>query len=271
MQTYFTIGQLAALFDVKIPTLRYYDEIGLLTPAKVDATSHYRYYSTAQFERLSTIKYFRALGVSLPAIADFFAARDLPKLKQLLHQQQAMVAEQLATLQVIDQRVTARLTQIEQAEQAQLGVPQLVTLAPQPVLYLRQAYTAQDDIELVIAKLRERYDLAQDVFLGKITLSLSVAELTVSHFDQYSGILLAFEPGDQPRTGQQLLPGGSALQLTFAGTHQQAGPYYEQLLAVCRDHHWRLRAAALETALIDYGITDDVSQSVTRIQLPITT
>jgi len=270
MPPYFTIGQLAKLFDVKIPTLRYYDELGLLTPAKVDPETHYRYYSTAQFERLSTIKYFRALGVSLPAIADFFAARDLPKLKQLLHQQQVTVSQQMATLQAIDQRVTARLTQIDQAEQAQLGVSQLVTLPARPVLALRQTYTAQDDIELVIAKLRQRYDLAQDVFLGKITLSLAVSALKAGQYDQYTGILLAFEPGDQPHQGQQILPGGPALQVIFAGTHQQAGPYYDRLLATCRQQHWSLRAPALETALIDYGITDDVSQSVTRIQLPVT-
>ena len=77
MTTDFSIGQLAQLFDIPVATLRYYDEIGLLTPARVNPHSHYRYYGTPQFERLSTIKYLRALGLPLATIADFFAAREL--------------------------------------------------------------------------------------------------------------------------------------------------------------------------------------------------
>ncbi|VDG20008.1 MerR family transcriptional regulator [Lactiplantibacillus mudanjiangensis] len=268
MPPYFTIGQLADLFDMKVPTLRYYDELGLLKPAKVDPHSHYRYYSTAQFERLSTIRYFRALGVGLPAIADFFAAREIPKLKQLLKTQQAQVQQQLTTLQAIDQRLTNRLAQLDQAEHLPLNVVQTVTLPPRPSVYLRQNYTPQADIELVIAKLRERYALSQQVFLGKIALTLSATALKNAQFDHYDGILLLFEPGDQLLTNQQVA-GGTYLQLAFAGTHQNAAPAYQQLLASVVQNDWQLNGAAIETALIDYGITDDVSQSVTLIQLPV--
>lgn len=88
MTTDFSIGQLAQLFDIPVATLRYYDEIGLLTPARVNPHSHYRYYGTPQFERLSTIKYLRALGLPLATIADFFAARELSKLTSMLTTQQ---------------------------------------------------------------------------------------------------------------------------------------------------------------------------------------
>ena len=61
----FTIGEMADLFGINIRTLRYYDEIGILHPETADPDTGYRYYSTRQFERLNTIKYLRALGVSL--------------------------------------------------------------------------------------------------------------------------------------------------------------------------------------------------------------
>ncbi|GAB7170030.1 hypothetical protein TUA1478L_20260 [Lactiplantibacillus plantarum] len=46
---------------------------------------------------------------------------------------------------------------------------------------------------------------------------------------------------------------------------------YRQLLADCRARGWHVAGTAIETALIDYGITDQVAQSVTQIQLPIKT
>jgi DNA-binding transcriptional MerR regulator len=57
MKEYFTIGEISKLFQVKIATLRYYDEIGLLRPEFTDEKTNYRYYSTQQFERLNSIKY----------------------------------------------------------------------------------------------------------------------------------------------------------------------------------------------------------------------
>ena len=56
MKDLFTIGEIAKLFEINIRTLRYYDEINLLKPERIDPNSKYRYYSTKQFERLNTIK-----------------------------------------------------------------------------------------------------------------------------------------------------------------------------------------------------------------------
>ena len=61
----FTIGEIGKLFHMNIRTLRYYDAAGLLKPEKTDPDTGYRYYSTKQFERLNTIKYLRALDLSL--------------------------------------------------------------------------------------------------------------------------------------------------------------------------------------------------------------
>ena len=44
----FSIGEFARLGTVSVRTLRHYDEIGLLRPAKVDPHSGYRYYSASQ-------------------------------------------------------------------------------------------------------------------------------------------------------------------------------------------------------------------------------
>lgn len=71
MKNLFTIGEMAELFGINIRTLRYYDGIGILRPETTDPETGYRYYSTRQFERLNTIKYLRALGVSLKKISLF--------------------------------------------------------------------------------------------------------------------------------------------------------------------------------------------------------
>lgn len=46
------IGGFSKLSFVSIKTLRYYDELGLLKPVRVDDSTGYRYYSAGQSPRL---------------------------------------------------------------------------------------------------------------------------------------------------------------------------------------------------------------------------
>ena len=59
------IGEFSKLVQVPVPTLRYYDQVGLLKPVEVDRFTGYRYYSASQLPRLNRIR----LGFSLEQIA----------------------------------------------------------------------------------------------------------------------------------------------------------------------------------------------------------
>ena len=65
---YLTIGQFAALTDISRPSLRRYDEAGLLRPALVDEETGYRYYSPGQVDVAETIRLLRDLQVPLADI-----------------------------------------------------------------------------------------------------------------------------------------------------------------------------------------------------------
>lgn len=65
----YTIQKLRQLAGVSTRTLRYYDEFGLLKPARINS-SGYRIYGPAEIERLQQILFYRELGVSLEHIRD---------------------------------------------------------------------------------------------------------------------------------------------------------------------------------------------------------
>lgn len=64
-----SIQDVARLARISSRTLRHYDAIGLLTPARVGSNG-YRYYERDQLLRLQHILLLRELGVGLPAIAE---------------------------------------------------------------------------------------------------------------------------------------------------------------------------------------------------------
>ncbi len=65
----FKIGEFSKLTQVSIRMLRYYDETGLLTPAKTDPWTGYRMYSAEQIPVLNRIIYLRDSGFQVSEIA----------------------------------------------------------------------------------------------------------------------------------------------------------------------------------------------------------
>ncbi|MEH7417796.1 MerR family transcriptional regulator [Neobacillus drentensis] len=65
----YTVQKLASLAGISTRTLRYYDEIGILKPARINS-SGYRIYGQAEVDRLQQILFYRELDVSLDKIKD---------------------------------------------------------------------------------------------------------------------------------------------------------------------------------------------------------
>lgn len=69
----YTVQKLGELAGISTRTLRYYDEIGILKPARINS-SGYRIYSQAEVDRLQQILFYRELGVSLDSIKNIITA-----------------------------------------------------------------------------------------------------------------------------------------------------------------------------------------------------
>lgn len=72
-----TIGKLGAASGVKVPTIRYYEQIGLLPGAERSAGNQ-RLYTRAVQDRLAFIRHARDLGFTLEAIRDLLGLSDRP-------------------------------------------------------------------------------------------------------------------------------------------------------------------------------------------------
>lgn len=71
------IGKLAAATGVKIPTIRFYEEIGLL-PAPPRTASDRRMYDDEAERRLSFIRHARQLGLDLDSVRSLLDLSDHP-------------------------------------------------------------------------------------------------------------------------------------------------------------------------------------------------
>lgn len=73
----YTIGQLAGMTGCKVPTIRYYEQIGLL-PEPRRSAGNQRLYGPAHLQRLGFVRHCRELGFSQAAVRELFALTDHP-------------------------------------------------------------------------------------------------------------------------------------------------------------------------------------------------
>ncbi len=101
----FQIGELAGLLDLSPRTIRYYEEIGLLTSVR-RMEGGKRIYTSDDLRRLRFIKKLKALGLTLAEMQELEAAylkhrtnrTVLPRLVELLDRRIAEIDERIETL-----------------------------------------------------------------------------------------------------------------------------------------------------------------------------
>lgn len=102
----FSIGELSKRTKVKVPTIRYYEEMGLLVEAERTAGNQRRY-DKAGLERLSFIRHARDLGFSIEAILSLIELQEHPD-------RSCEAADKIATSQLVD--VRAKIKQLKALE-----------------------------------------------------------------------------------------------------------------------------------------------------------
>jgi effector-binding domain-containing protein len=108
------IGDFSKLARVTIKSLRYYDELGLLKPVKVDQFNGYRYYEASQLTHLYRIIALKDMGLSLEEISRLLQENvSIAHILDLLHIKQNEQKQKLEAETERLKRVEEWLIQVE--------------------------------------------------------------------------------------------------------------------------------------------------------------
>lgn len=101
-----SIGDLSRRTGVKIPTIRYYEQMGLIEPPE-RSEGNQRRYSRRELERLSFIRHARDLGLNIEAIRELIELSAHPEqpcahADRIAEEQLQAVREKIAKLQRLE-------------------------------------------------------------------------------------------------------------------------------------------------------------------------
>jgi len=113
------IGEFASAAGTNLRTLRYYEELGLITPA-LRSDGGFRYYRPTDVNRVLLIRDLQELGLQLEKIRELMGSRHrteercamLERVRTALNEHAALLAERMRTLESQRERVSVALEQL---------------------------------------------------------------------------------------------------------------------------------------------------------------
>ncbi len=127
----YSIGELSKRCQVKVPTIRYYEEIELLdTPGRTAGGQ--RRYPQSAIERLSMIAHARDLGFSIEAIREFIRMSNHPTapcddLDMITEKHLSDVKMRIKKLQALETELTAMLKSCDHGQVADCRILQVLS------------------------------------------------------------------------------------------------------------------------------------------------
>lgn len=107
----YTINNFARLTGVSTRTLRYYDEICLLQPARINS-SGYRIYGRKEVDQMQQILFYKTLGVSLAEIKEILSNPQFDRINAL-YEHHVQLLDQKKQLDMLIRNVEKTIAAIE--------------------------------------------------------------------------------------------------------------------------------------------------------------
>jgi DNA-binding transcriptional MerR regulator/predicted transcriptional regulator YdeE len=274
----FKIGEFSKLVQVPAPTLRYYDQIGLLKPVEVDRFTGYRYYAASQLPRLHRILALKALGFSLEQINEVLAEElTLEQMRGMLRLRQAQINQQLDEMQSQLVEVETRLQQIEREEVLSAYDVILKEVEPQLVASVRTILPDHGAAGALFGEVYEaigphvREALSPNPSEGGQTLVLWYdTEYKRHDVDGAAAFVLRCPVPENGRMRVHELPAATMAATVHHGSYNTIGDAHEAILKWIEANGYRIAGPDREVYLYNaMPIRRDDPSYVTEIQYPV--
>jgi DNA-binding transcriptional MerR regulator len=204
----FKIGEFSHIARVTTKLLRFYDQLGLLTPARVDPGTGYRYYLADQLPRLNRILALKELGLSLGEIRDLVEA-EVPadQLRDLLAAKRTELNRRMdADLRRL-RLIATRIDGIDGADPPEAFDLRAKTVGPTPWISHRFACAEPAHAFHVVSEIVAVAQRITELAPPPHRLAVGHGDFTDTDVDLEAGVIVRRLPG----TAELALPDGTPL------------------------------------------------------------
>lgn len=279
-KNFYLIGEVSKTCKIPIKTLRYYDEIGLLKPVKVDDINNYRYYSKEQMLSVNIIKDLKVIGFSLKEIKSLLKREDIAITIENLKMKLQETNEKINELECLSRKISSYIhllhtgsdllnqTVVQMTQNYNIELKQIPKYS---VVYTR--YCCPCNPGAFIVRYSQLNNLIEKHHLHRVG---SLQAIFHDHYTKFNPenadieiLTPIIEKNEIPHV-TKLYGGYLAATTMHRGSYRNNIEAYKALMDFIENKGYELSGPALENYIIDSGSTSYEENYITEIILPIT-
>jgi|GEM_PF-4256269 len=271
----YTIGKVAEMCNVSVKTLRYYDEINLLKPAKVSKENQYRYYTDSEIQKIPLIKYFKEIGFKLEDISQLLKHYEINTLTSYFDHTLQQLGTEIAELERKRFAIKEWRTLIADGQQYKSIAP-TVTFELAIFPKMETVSIQIDGFDPVTAEIEHYFSNAFVAFCqeqshftyGPFILYFEQAEERLAQtFQRVTCYSMVME--EEGKSASRTIGGHPAAIAKFIGSYDQIPAIYQGLKEWAAEHQVPIRGDSYERYLVDSWSTSNEEEYITEIIMPL--
>lgn len=266
MEKYFTISEISKLFGIGPDSLRYYEEIALLTPKR--GPNNYRYYRLSDMYRLNIISELRKLHFSMEQIKEYLDRQTLNHTAALLQNGKDEIKKEITRLKKQSQALDNQLHTIAAVRSAETNLITIKTLPARYAVQLATDFTIDEEFDFSIRCLLKKYGFTLHQFSDlKIGAAISLQDVQNGVCGKYLSVFAVQEEASSLLKDE--IPAGDYLCRCYRGSYRNLPQHIDKLLDYAQEHKLHLDKVIDEFYLIDNRYTVQPEEFLTEIQIRI--
>ncbi|MBE6046576.1 MAG: MerR family transcriptional regulator [Clostridiales bacterium] len=266
---FYSIGEVSKLCNVSKKALRFYDEIGIISPDKVSPSNHYRYYSRNSLLDLTIVKYYKQMGFKLEEMRTLLNSEEyreiergfLRKINELQDEQMAVNVKLTSVSDWYDLLVEAQTVIENDVREVSVKF-----IEPKEYGFMEQEYIEDDREAVINLEWTDYLHSIKNEITGAVNITFP------SWRDRLNGtcktmkimqeLLFPSKPEHQIQMGGEMM-----LSCYHIGSHDTIRETYEKIEQYAANHGYKLAEDSWERYVTDCWTTNNSDMYVTEVRI----
>jgi DNA-binding transcriptional MerR regulator len=266
MKDHYRIKEISQLYGIGPDSLRYYEEIGILSPKRGE--NGYRQYGMSDVYRLNVIKDLRQLGFSMQRIKEYLDDKNVASTLALLREEESVVREEIGKLRAKRATIRSRLEEIRSYAAIRAGEIAVVSYPDRRCVRQNADLVKSEEIDFALNRLHRRFEHRAYTFGSyMIGASMDLRDIRRGVLGLFRSVFFILDREDAE--GDSVIPGGKYLSLHYRGGYDQSAEGTRWMVEFADRSGFALSDEILELYKIDVHESNDKSEFLTELQARI--
>ncbi len=268
----YSIGEVSKICNVSRKALRFYDEIGIVSPDKVDESTHYRYYSRKSLLDLTIVKYYKQMGFKLEEMRKLLNSEEyrfiergfLKKINELQDEQTAVNVKLTSVTDWYELLVEAQTVIDNDAREVSVKYVETKEFG-----FMDQDYISDDMEAIINLEWTDYLEEIGNVIMGAVNIAFPSWKERLAGTCKRMRIMQEMILPCKP---EQLVQMGGEMMLScyHIGPHETIGETYRKMEVYAREHGYKLAENCWERYVTDCWTTNNAAMYVTEVRIGVT-